>query len=308
MNQNTNWCVTVNNYDDDDVEWFKSGGLGLLKCAVWQFEKAPTTKTPHIQGYVEFKKKIRLGALKIILPKAHWEMRKGTRSEAIKYCEEEETRIDGPFYFGKIQSEQGKRNDIEAFRDAILDEDDDLKLVMEYPSQVARFPKFVGTVRNAKKSKEKKRPPKVTVLWGEPGVGKTKYVYDVAETDEIHSVMQPTNGQLWFDGYTGQETVLFDDFTGWIQFHMLLKIVDMYPIRVPIKGTTFCFNPKFIYFTSNTHPDSWYKYDESKQWAALKRRIHRCGQVTLSESGVRDVDWEWDGNPVGWYEELSDSD
>lgn len=38
-------------------------------------------------------------------------------------------------------------------------------------------------------------------------------------------------GQLWFDGYCGQEVVVFDDFRPWwCRFDYLLRLLDRYPM------------------------------------------------------------------------------
>ena len=42
--------------------------------------------TPHLQGYVEFKDKLRITALKKINNRAHWEKCKGSKDSNLKYC------------------------------------------------------------------------------------------------------------------------------------------------------------------------------------------------------------------------------
>lgn len=48
--------------------------------------------TPHIQGYIVFKSRLRLKPLRQLMPRAHWENALGTAEEATAYCMKKETR------------------------------------------------------------------------------------------------------------------------------------------------------------------------------------------------------------------------
>lgn len=77
------WCYTLNNYTEDEVEAVRRIQNALVH---WCSREVGESGTPHIQGYVRFEKPCRLAALKKILPRAHWEVRKGTESQAAHYC------------------------------------------------------------------------------------------------------------------------------------------------------------------------------------------------------------------------------
>lgn len=83
------WVFTWNHYPDNWKELivpkFQSSGLFGLQ------EEVGKQGTPHIQGWVEFTKKIR--PLSLGLPKQiHWEKMKGTIQESIDYCSKSETK------------------------------------------------------------------------------------------------------------------------------------------------------------------------------------------------------------------------
>lgn len=112
------------------------------------------------------------------------------------------------------------------------------------------------------------------VLYGSTGTGKTRYVHQQAHLfyeDDIW--IYP--GQGWFDGYQGQQVVVFDDFYGDMPFGTLLKVLDRYKLDVPVKGGFTNWNPTRIYITSNVHPLCWYKDLNNHQEAALLRRFDR---------------------------------
>jgi hypothetical protein len=81
-----NWCFTINNYTEQDVAC-----LDDIECQyiIYGKETGETEQTPHLQGYIQMKKKIRLTGLKKLLPKAHWEKAKGDATSNVKYCSKE---------------------------------------------------------------------------------------------------------------------------------------------------------------------------------------------------------------------------
>lgn len=108
----------------------------------------------------------------------------------------------------------------------------------------------------------------VIVYWGRTGSGKTRSVTE--NSNELW--VYPGNG--WFDGYDGQEQVLFDDFSGSeFKISYLLKLLDRYPMQVPIKGDFAHWVPQEIYITSNLDPDMWFPNAHSEHVAALRRRF-----------------------------------
>lgn len=80
------WCFTLCNYTPEQV-----AQLDALECKrlCVGAEVAPTTGTPHLQGYFRFDKPVRLAQLRKLLPGAHLERRRGTESQATAYCRKE---------------------------------------------------------------------------------------------------------------------------------------------------------------------------------------------------------------------------
>lgn len=78
------WCFTLNNWTQEQLEHLKRV-FKESKCAWIAGFEVGEKGTPHIQGYVEFTKRVRPSeAIKI--PQIHWEMRKGTSVQARDYC------------------------------------------------------------------------------------------------------------------------------------------------------------------------------------------------------------------------------
>ena len=73
MSRSRGFCFTINNPVDDTLPqtW-------PYEYLVYQKEEAPTTKTPHLQGYVYFKSARTLAQMKKLDAGAHWIAAKGT--------------------------------------------------------------------------------------------------------------------------------------------------------------------------------------------------------------------------------------
>lgn len=115
----------------------------------------------------------------------------------------------------------------------------------------------------------------VCLRWGDAGTGKTSSVYAEHGYGSVFTLVTAANGSVWFDGYEGQDVLLIDDYRGFIPFQYFLKILDIYPLRLDVKGS-FCYaNWTKIYITSNHPIEEWYREDSHHHLPALRRRIHR---------------------------------
>ena len=144
-----NICFTVNNPPAPTLaESFPVPAY--VKYCVAQREKG-ANGTVHFQGYAELNARKTLGALKLWLPTAHIETRRGTDVQARDYCMKTDSRDEGddagPWEHGAFnQAEPGKRNDLADARDSIMGGATKREIYMEYPSVAARHPRYVDTL------------------------------------------------------------------------------------------------------------------------------------------------------------------
>lgn len=269
-----NWCGTLNNYLEEDVEQFQFFIEEHCKYGVFQRE-CGANGTEHLQAYVMLTQKIRLtGLVKLTGKRWHWEVRKGTHEQARDYCKKEESRVPGtePQEFGN-DPKPGKRNDIKEFVASIRGGRSDVELLEEYPGSFLRFTKHINLIRGMYRGKPTFREPEVIVKWGETGTGKTRDCYRECGEEVWESL--PGQGK-WFDGYMGQPDVILDDFRAEIPYGQFLRMLDGYGCPVEVKGGTTWWHPKRIWITANSHPDTWYTYTSKDPWDAFKRRISKC--------------------------------
>ena len=88
-----NWCGTLNNPGGDVKVEAVLRACADVRYACGQREVGGVNGTEHDQFYVEFSTTYTLSAVRGLLPRAHWEVRRGTKREARDYCRKEETRV-----------------------------------------------------------------------------------------------------------------------------------------------------------------------------------------------------------------------
>lgn len=264
------WCFTINNYTQQNLNNLdKLYDIGKCTYLVYGFEKAPTTGTPHLQCYIEFKNAAipikKSSSWKKMFPTAHWERRRGTAQEASAYCKKDEDWRE----FGTL-SKQGERTDFQRMFARIKTGASDLDLIEEFGNTAFRSLNAISKVRLLSQPK-RTWPMEVRIYYGLPGTGKSRAVFDEFKLDEIF--VKPKS--KWWDGYEGQKVVVIDDFDpihmDW-SFDYMLTLLDRYPMSLEYKGGFVNMSSKIIIFTTNFLPWEW--FPDRKNRLAFFRRIN----------------------------------
>lgn len=99
--------------------------------------------------------------------------------------------------------------------------------------------------------------PTIEVYYGKTGSGKSRRAREEMK-DQPYYVKTALTGQ-WWDGYEGEENVIWDDFRGDdITYNHLLVLLDGYGARVQVKGGTRWLKVKRWIITSRQEPKQWY--------------------------------------------------
>lgn len=263
-------CFTLNNYTSAEVEAFDRWGQAY--CTYYTYgREVGESGTPHLQGYFELATARRFQTLKrtftaLGLDRLHFENRMGNSDQAAEYCHKEGNYTE----FGhRSKSRQGKRTDLDNLREDLLQNLPLQEIAQTHFASFIRYQRGINAFRSIL-APERNWEMEVRVYWGKTGTGKTRRVYEESEGRAVYS--HP--GGPWFDGYDQQEIVLFDEFTGsYFALPYLLRLLDRYPMRVPIKGGFVSFVPRIIYITANYAPEAWYTNAKPEHVAALMRRL-----------------------------------
>jgi len=257
------FVLTWNNYPADWEEKVRAVKTTYFVCGK---EEAPTTGTPHIQGYFELINAMTGKSIRKKMPGC-WAGAKSNNStpkQAADYCKE-----DGDFIEEGTISNQGKRNDIEAVKEA-LNEGANLRDIVSVASSV----QGVQYARFHLEYLEPKRKWKPDVVWiyGPSEAGKTWLAHQLAEASYGEDVYMCASKSKWWNGYDAHKAVIIDDFRDhWCDWVELLHILDRYEHRVEYKGGMRQLLFRTCYITCPYHPEQAYRTYEDKY--QLMRRI-----------------------------------
>lgn len=275
------WTWTLNNPTTKEMislsKLSKQDGVDFL---IFGAEKG-SQGTFHFQGYCEFSNPMRLGGVKALLgSRLHLEPSQGTSEQNIKYCCKEHQVV---VIYGVSK---GSNGDQKARRSRERCSFEEKALVIKdlidsgLNEQELWDQEFAFMLKNHRAISsylrlhrpERPIPPKVELLIGKPGTGKTRFVHDFARIFYDNDLWTWA-GDRWFDGFAGQRVALFDDFRGEIPLSSFLKCLDRYNNQQPVKGGFVWFNPERIFITSNEAIHHWYPDAGHDSIQALRRRV-----------------------------------
>lgn len=243
---------------------------------------------------------MRLSGLKKLMPTAHFERMQGSVDEnehycskphdgcTCKHCKDCPDRLEGPWYRGE-KPKPGTRTDWKDFRSDCKELTHD-ELAEKYTrifvtcnrGFTAAYTKWTGKERGM---------PVVIILYGPSGTGKSL----LASQMFPEAYRKPKN--KWWDHYTGQDVVIFDDFYSWISYDDMLRMLDWYALMVETKGGTVHLTTQVFVFTSNKSPEDWYSNVPDR--SALTRRLKEYGTVVeITKQGMQLKKWK-DPAPQG---------
>ncbi|UOK21046.1 replication associated protein [Chifec virus UA13_101] len=255
MSNQKHWVFT--SYADE-VSFFS---LDCVDYCIFGNEKCPETGRWHKQGYVCFKKKYRLTALKKLCSVTHWEPKRGSVEQAIQYCMK-----DGDFYEYGVKPMEERSNKCHFVMATDLCRKrklSDIDTSECYPTYIRYKKTFDAMIPM---DKEPLSEPRGVWVYGAPGIGK-----DSAVIEKYKPYVKSHN--KWWDGYNGEDTILFSDFDKHccVWAASLLKIwTDRYEFRGEVKNGFVSVHPKQFFVTSNYCIDNLF---DGVLLDALKRRF-----------------------------------
>lgn len=267
------WCMTLNNWKTEDVTMLEGYVGNMMTYLIVGKENAPTTGTPHLQVYLELKKKKVGSALKKKLPKGSVLIAaKGTPGENTAYCSK-----GGDSQVWGTPIVQGARKDLDQMKEMIENGCSEKELADSNFGSYLRYGNAMKRYRQVCISVKRNWMPEIYIYWGVTGSGKTSKIFD----DEGWDVWMWNGNHKFYQGYDMQDVAVFDDFYGEISLPFMLKLTDRYPMIVNIKNGECNWQPKKIYFTSNVDPKDWEGWREQPQAVkdAFFRRVNEKGKV-----------------------------
>ncbi len=229
-----------------------------MSYLIFGHETCPDTGRDHWQTFVRFRNaKTWTAAKKYFDTGDHIQATHGTDWENIAYCSKDDKFEE----FGERPS-QGSRADLMRLRDEIASGTSVDAIALENPNVFHQYGRTLNKLEDlAMRKKFRTEMTKGVWYHGTTGVGKSHKAFENF-TPETHYVLPNDNG--WWDGYTQQETVIINDFRGWIAYDYLLQIVDKWPLSVKRRGREpIPFMSKTVIITSSLGPEEVYHNREA---------------------------------------------
>ncbi len=269
------WCFTLNNWTEDEedlvTKWVDTSHATYVIVG----HEEGATGTPHLQGFVQWTARRRLGFCRERLPRAHWELsRAKDLHDAAEYCKKDgDWDAYGDLSLGGADNVGGARKrayDAYVTGGAVACEEAE-PLVWAYQGH------------NLKKNVVREPParPTVTALWihGPSGTGKTRAAWQpwlepVEDQDAGARPYCKLPTVKWWDGYRGQTAVIIDDVCPHgIGIQHLLAWCDKYPCHIETKGGYEPLMATNFIVTSNFLPEEVFPDAKQESIIALRRRF-----------------------------------
>lgn len=246
--QSRKWQITINNpvekgFTHDRIREI----VGDMKSVIYwcMSDEIGENGTYHTHVYLQGRGGINFSTIKKRFDGGHFEMARGTSQENRDYVaksgkweksKKSETSVPDTFEeFGEMPVErQGRRNDIDDLYSMIRDGYSDFQILEIMPESLLNLDKLdrVRQVLRYEEFKDVFRQVEVTYIYGSTGVGKTR---SVMEKYGFSNVFRVTDYAHPFDGYHGQDVVVFEEFRSGFAFSDMLNYLDGYPLELPCR-------------------------------------------------------------------------
>lgn len=314
------WMITINNPSEHGFER-DSILVSLQKIKNIEYfcicdEVGGIEHTYHTHLYIYRNSPILFSTLKRIFPCAHLDACNGTSRENRDYVrkdgkwkdsEKSTTNLKDTFFeSGEMPVEQqGKRSDLETLYGMIKDGMSTFEILEENPRYMKNMEQInkCREILRYEEFKNKLREIEVEYWYGKTGTGKSSGLWE-RYGENIYRVTDSKNP---WDGYAGQDVVVFEEFRGEYDIQTMLIWLDRYPLQLPCRynNKTACYTK--VFFTSNTPPDMLYTHvqrDSIETWKAFMRRVH-CVKK-FDEHGI--VDYKGIDEYLSRWESVKDID
>lgn len=286
------WLITINNpkekgYEHDRIKVIMNEFKNCVYYCISD-EVGKEGGTYHTHVFIACSGAVRFSTLKKRFEGAHFDVCKGTSEDNRNYVfkqgkwagsDKEDTRVEGTQEeWGELPVErQGKRNDLDDLYDMIKAGLSNYEIIECCPQYMINLDKIerCRQVVQEEKYKSTWRELSTTYIYGDTGSGKTR---SVMEKYGYGNVFRVTDYEHPFDGYKGQDVIVFEEFRSSMRIGDMLNYLDGYPVELRCRyaNKVACYTK--VYLISNiplTDQYSDLQKIQSETWNAFLRRIHK---------------------------------
>lgn len=290
------WCFTLNNYSQEDIESLQALYPEMAQYLIFGKEVAPTTGTPHLQGFLYFKQAISMNTIKknISSKTIHLEIARGSFAENITYCAKDGNFTElgkrplDPQDKGEIQKQRWKET--RDFAEKGMWKSIDDELYVRYVKNLEWIHKRCLVQTDFEGSGDLQN--RNVWLFGTTGSGKSYTAHKLAELMRSEIYLKMLN--KWWDGYTCQKIVLIEEIdpeTGKYLASLMKKWCDKWAFTAECKGSVAKqIRPDHVIVCSNY--SIFETFPNQQDWEPIKRRFREIKLTTPIKPGDPESE-EW---------------
>ena len=310
--QSRKWSLVINNPQECGLD--HSAIVEILRkfspAYFCMADEIATTGTYHTHIFLYSPSPIRFSTIKNRFPTAHIDKTYGSAKENRDYIRKEgkwaetdkaETKVPDTFLeWGDMPAEKEEKTPqmyklIQEVRDGISTAN-----IIEGSPNLAFRVRDIDTLRQTLLSDRyasENRKIEVWYIFGASGTGKTRGIYERHNAKDICRITNYRNGRgISFDGYTGQDVLVFEEFHSQIPIEDMLNYLDIYPLSLPARYSDRVACYTRVYITSNLPLEKQYRnvqWDSLETWRAFIRRIHKVLEYR-ADGSVREIFYKGD--------------
>ena len=268
--QSRKWSLVINNPQECGLD--HSAIVEILRkfspAYFCMADEIATTGTYHTHIFLYSPSPIRFSTVKNRFPTAHIDKTYGSAKENRDYIRKEgkwaetdkaETKVPDTFLeWGDMPTEKEEKAPqmyklIQEVRDGISTAN-----IIEGSPNLAFRVRDIDALRQTLLSDRyasENRKIEVWYIFGASGTGKTRGIYERHDAKDICRITNYRNGRgISFDGYTGQDVLVFEEFHSQIPIEDMLNYLDIYPLPLPARYSDRVACYTRVYITSNLPP------------------------------------------------------
>lgn len=310
--QSRKWSLVINNPQECGLD--HSAIVEILRkfspAYFCMADEIATTGTYHTHIFLYSPSPIRFSTVKNRFPTAHIDKTYGSAKENRDYIRKEgkwaetdkaETKVPDTFLeWGDMPTEKEEKAPqmyklIQEVRDGISTAN-----IIEGSPNLAFRVRDIDALRQTLLSDRyasENRKIEVWYIFGASGTGKTRGIYECHDAKDICRITNYRNGRgISFDGYTGQDVLVFEEFHSQIPIEDMLNYLDIYPLSLPARYSDRVACYTRVYITSNLPLEKQYRnvqWDSLETWRAFIRRIHKVLEYR-ADGSVREIFYKGD--------------
>lgn len=224
------------------------------------------------------KNAISFESIKKKYPRAYISPPKAELITIVEYITKKNTAESHPVSYGNLP-QKGKRTDLETIYDMLVDENTLKDIRTVFPSQYMRYKNHIKSIQQellSEKIQDKWIEREVIYIYGDTGLGKTRYVMEKYGYTNCYRV---TNYKHPFDTYNNEPVIIFEEFRSSLKIEEMFIYLDGYPTILPARYNDKVALFEKVYIVTNVPLFDQYKSIQKNHPETFKAFIRRINKV-----------------------------